>query len=78
MVLMVLASISMIILVLIQRGDSNNNINAITGGQETFFGKHKSRSYDGKLKLATVIVGCCLVLFSILYFVFQVLTSQLG
>lgn len=78
MILMVLSSIAMIILVLIQRGDSNNNINALTGGQDTFFGKHKSRSFDGKLKLATVIVGASMVLFSILFFIFQVLTSQLG
>lgn len=78
MILMVLASIAMIIIVLMQRGNSNNNMSAITGGSDTFFGKNKSRSIDGKFKLATIIVASGMLVFSILFFVFQVLLHAQG
>lgn len=73
MVLLVLAAIAMIAIVLMQRGNENNGMGAITGGSDTFFGNHKSRSIDGKFKLATVIVAASMLVFSILFFVFQVL-----
>lgn len=73
MVLLVLAAIAMIAIVLMQRGNEDNGMGAITGGSDTFFGNHKSRSIDGKFKLATVIVASSMLLFSILFFVFQVL-----
>lgn len=78
MILLVLASIAMIIIVLIQRGDANNGMNAITGGSDTFFGRNKTRSIDGKFKLATIIVASSILVFSILFFVFQVLLNKLG
>ncbi|MGN0768378.1 MAG: preprotein translocase subunit SecG [Christensenellales bacterium] len=78
MVLLLLASIAMIIIVLMQRGTDNNGMSAITGGTDTFFGRHKSRSIDGKFKLATIIVASSMLVFSILFFVFQVLLHQLG
>ena len=77
-VLLVLASIAMIAIVLLQRGNEGNGISAITGGNDTFFGRHKSRSIDGKFKLATVIVAASMLVFSILFFVFQVLLHQQG
>ena len=78
MILMVLSSIAMIIVVLLQRGDASNNMSAITGGSDTFFGRNKSRSIDGKFKLATVIIAASILLFSILFFVFQVLLHAQG
>ena len=78
MVLLLLASIAMIIIVFMQRGTDNNGMSAITGGTDTFFGRHKSRSIDGKFKLATIIVASSMLVFSILFFVFQVLLHQLG
>lgn len=77
-VLLVLSSIAMIIIVLMQRASDNNGMNAITGGSDTFFGRHKSRSIDGKFKLATIIVAASMLVFSIMFFVFQVLLHQLG
>ena len=78
MVLLVLSSIAMIIIVLIQRGDENNGMGAITGGSDTFFGRNKTRSIDGKFKLATIIIAASMLVFSILFFVFQVLNAKLG
>ncbi len=78
MVLLVLAAIAMIVIVLMQRGSDNNGMSAITGGTDTFFGRHKSRSIDGKFKLATIIVASSMLVFSILFFVFQVLLHRLG
>lgn len=78
MVLLVLASIAMIAIVLMQRGTDNNGMSAITGGSDTFFGRNKARSIDGKFKLATVIVASSMLVFSILFFVFQVLLQRLG
>ena len=78
MILMVLSSIAMIIVVLLQRGDASNNMSAITGGSDTFFGRNKSRSIDGKFKLATIIIAASILVFSILFFVFQVLLHAQG
>lgn len=78
MVLLVLASLAMIAIVLLQKGNEGNGISAITGGSDTFFGRHKARSIDGKFKLATVIVASSMLVFSILFFVFQVLLHKQG
>lgn len=77
-VVLLLASIAMIIIVLMQRGTENNGMGAIMGGSDTFFGRHKSRSIDGKFKLATAIVAICMLVSSILFFVFLVLLHKLG
>lgn len=68
--LMALTSIAMIVVVLMQRSNAND-IGAISGGSnnDTFFGKNKNRSKEGKLKLATIIIGTLLVIFSIIYFI---------
>lgn len=77
-VILLLASIAMITIVLMQRGTDNNGMGAIMGGSDTFFGNNKSRSIDGKFKLATVIVAASMVVASILFFVFMVLLHKLG
>ena len=77
-VLTLLAAIFMIIIVLLQRGSANDNISALTGSTDSFFGKNKSRSIDGKFKLATVIVAASLVVFAILFFVMLLLNHRLG
>lgn len=78
MVLMLLASIAMIIVVLMQRGDANEGMGAITGAKDTFFGRNKTRGIDGKFKLATIIIASSMLIFSILFFVFQVLLHKHG
>jgi len=52
--LLVLSSIVLIATILLQPGEKAG-LGAIAGGAETFFGKNKARSYEGKLALATKI-----------------------
>ena len=68
--LMAVAALAMIIVVLMQNG-GQQDIGAISGGSnnDTFFGKNKNRSREGKLKIATIVIGALLVIFSIIYFV---------
>ena len=61
-VLLVITALILIATVLLQPGESN----AIAGGAETFFGKNKAKSMEGKLALATkvsagVFIICALI-----------------
>lgn len=77
MVLMVLFSLVMIIIVMLQQGNSNN-LGAIAGGAESFFGKNKARSMDARFKRWTIIVASMILLTSILFFVVQILKARLS
>jgi preprotein translocase subunit SecG len=54
-IVLLITSIVLIVVVLLQPGKSAGLSGAITGGAETFFGKNKAKSYEGKLALATKI-----------------------
>lgn len=54
-VLLILTSLVLIVAVLLQPGKSAGLSGAITGGAETFFGRNKAKTYEGKLALATKI-----------------------
>ena len=56
-VVLLLSSVALIAAVLMQPGKSAGLSGAITGGAETFFGKNKAKSYEGKLALITKISG---------------------
>ena len=53
-VLLVITALILIATVLLQPGESNG-LGAIAGGAETFFGKNKAKSMEGKLALATKV-----------------------
>ena len=55
MILMILASIVVIAAVLLQPSRSAGISGIVGGGAETFFGKNKAKSYEGKLILITKI-----------------------
>ena len=76
MVIMVLLSSARVIIVVLQQGNSGT-IGAITGSTESFFGKNKARSLDGKLKRWTVGIAAAILVSSILFFVFQILKNAL-
>lgn len=76
MVIMVLLSVAMIIIVVLQQGNSSN-LGAIAGGAESFFGKNKARSLDGKFKRWTIIIAIAILITSILFFVIQILKARL-
>ena len=53
-VLLVITALILIVTVLLQPGESSG-LGAIAGGAETFFGKNKAKTMEGKLALATKI-----------------------
>ncbi len=77
MVLMVLLSIAMIIIVMLQSGNQNN-LGAITGAAESFFGKNKAKTMEARFKKWTVIIAVSILVCSILFFVFYLLNGRLG
>ena len=65
-ILLVISALVLIVTVLMQPGESSG-LGAITGGAETFFGKNKAKTMEGKLALATkvsaaVFTICALVI----------------
>lgn len=52
---LIVLSLLLTVVILMQPGKSAGLSGAITGGAETFFGKNKAKSYEGKLVLATKI-----------------------
>ena len=64
-ILMVIASLVMIVTVLLQSSD-DNGMGALTGGSETFFGKNKNSTLEGKLALATKVSAGVFVLLALL------------
>ena len=68
-VLMVIAALIMIVTVLFQSSESDG-MGALTGGSETFFGKNKNATLEGKLAMATKIsAGVFVVLAVVMLFV---------
>ena len=53
-VLLIISALVLIGTVLLQPGESSG-LGAIAGGAETFFGKNKSKTMEGKLALATKV-----------------------
>lgn len=54
-VILLLVSVVLIVAILMQPGKSAGISGAITGGAETFFGRNKAKSYEGKLVLITKV-----------------------
>lgn len=59
-IFMVIAAIILIVTVLLQESESDG-MGAISGGSETFFGKNKNSTLEGKLALATKISAAVFV-----------------
>ena len=55
-IILILSSLVMIVTVLLQSGQTQG-LGSIAGGAETFFGKNKARSVEGKLALITKIAA---------------------
>lgn len=71
-VFLVISALIVIVTVLLQQGN-RQGLGAIGGGAETFFGKNKAKSYEGKLALATKISAA---VFLVLSLVIAFLMSQ--
>ena len=69
-VLLVLMGLFLIAVVLLQPAQSTG-VGAIGGAAETFFGKNKSKTYEGKMVKATKIVTIVFVVLSIVVALLQ-------
>ena len=63
-ILMVIAALVMIVTVLMQSSE-DDGLGALTGGSETFFGKNKNNTLEGKLSNATKISSIVFVVLAI-------------
>ena len=64
-IILILASLALIILVLMQEGNKQG-LGAIGGAAETFLGKNKAKSYEGKLLNLTRILAAVFVVLAVL------------
>ena len=71
-IILILLALVLIVAVLMQEGQSRG-LGAIGGGAETFFGKNKAKSYEGKLALITKVAAA---VFIVLAIVCTILVSQ--
>ncbi len=69
LVLSVIASIFVIIIVIMQPGNSNG-VGAISGQSETFYGKNKSKTLESKMRkltvVAVIVMAVCMICFYVL------------
>ena len=73
-ILLALIAIALIISVLMQEGE-RQGLGAITGGAETFFGKNKGKTMEGKLEKITKIAATAFIILAI---VSTILTSRVN
>ena len=69
-ILLVLVALVLIVAVLMQQGNTAG-LGAIGGGAETFFGKNKAKSYEGKLARITKVCAGAFVVLAILMVAMQ-------
>ena len=62
---LILASIAMIITVLLQSSESDG-MGAISGNNDSFFGKNKNSAFEAKMALGTKISASAFVVFALL------------
>ncbi|MBQ8136231.1 MAG: preprotein translocase subunit SecG [Clostridia bacterium] len=64
-ILLIISSIVLIVSVLMQSSDTDG-MGALTGGSDTFFGKNKNSTLEGKLALITKISASVFVVLAII------------
>ena len=62
---MVISAIVMIVTVLLQSSD-DSGMSALTGGSDTFFGKNKNNTLEGKLAMGTKISSAVFILLAVI------------
>ena len=70
-VILGLDCLALVVLVLMQQGKSAGLSGAIAGGAETFFGKKKAASYEGKMELLTKIMGTVFMVLAVVLVILQ-------
>jgi preprotein translocase subunit SecG len=64
-ILFILICIALVVLVLMQEGKSAG-LGAISGAAETYWGKNKGRSMEGRLVKITRVLAVCFILLSVI------------
>lgn len=77
LIVSIVASIFVIVVVIMQPANSEG-IGAISGRQETFYGKNKSKTLESKMKKLTVIAIIVLAVCMILFTIFALLAQSLN
>ena len=70
-IVLVIMELVLIAVVLLQSGKSAGLSGSIAGGAETFFGKNKAKSYEGKLQLMTKIAAVAFIVIAIILTLLQ-------
>ena len=70
-ILLVIVELILIAVVLLQSGKSACLSGSIAGGAETFFGKNKAKSYEGKLQILTKISALGFMILTVLLALLQ-------
>lgn len=68
LVLMVVAAIGITVVIMMQKG-TNDNVGAITGASDTYYGKNKATNREGILKKITFVLFAFIIVCSIICFV---------
>ena len=68
MVVMVVLAIAMIVIVLMQQG-TNENVSAITGVTDSFYGRNKAKTQEARLKKITLLFFCLILITSVIFFI---------
>ncbi|MDR3217113.1 MAG: preprotein translocase subunit SecG [Clostridiaceae bacterium] len=71
-ILMVVLSIAMIIVVMMQKGTSDN-VSAITGATDTYYGKNKKQATESIKKRVTFVIFGLLLVTSVVFFIIRVI-----
>lgn len=64
-VLYIIDCLALIIIVLMQQGKSAGLTGTISGAAETYWGKNKARSMEGKLEKATIVLAILFIVLSL-------------
>lgn len=64
-IIFVLVSLALIVIVLLQEGKSAGLSGAISGAAESYWGKNKGRSMEGKLEKYTKFIAVAFILLAI-------------
>ena len=64
-ILMILSSIVMIVTVMLQSSDTDG-MGALSGGSETFFGKNKNSTFEGKMAMGTKVSAAVFVVLALI------------
>ncbi|MCL2177480.1 MAG: preprotein translocase subunit SecG [Firmicutes bacterium] len=66
-----ICSVFMVIAVIFQSGGNQEGLGAITGAQESYFGKHKGKNVEQRLKRLIIVAAFLILLCSIMLLVSQ-------